>query len=287
MGGRGAESVSDDEGRSSFSSSDEEDVENGDMAGQMHSTILEEEHDDEQPEVQRRGSGVVDKDIPASVVPAVDAQDVDTQRAGFLCRECRKKTERDDQQNSGSAVGASIPRTPGFDPRNRRSTIILHERPSIDQLNLELQRTASRRPSNPSHQLLLAKTSSKESRRNSYFGTYAAAAGSRLDGVPAGAAPVEDEVTDEKSDKVLVATSSAATSGDSDDEKKAAQLLVEPENPDEVSIDMGSITHPSLTESTALVIPCHNADVEVLKAVLFAALVHFEPWQIFVVEHTS
>lgn len=48
---------------------------------------------------------------------------------------------------------------------------------------------------------------------------------------------------------------------------------------------MDTFTHPSLTCSTALIIPCHNADVEVLEAVLFAALVHFEPWQIFIVDN--
>ena len=74
---------------------------------------------------------------------------------------------------------------------------------------------------------------------------------------------------------------STNSSGEVVDEKKASVF----EKPADVRVDMGSITHPSLTESTALVIPCHNADVEVLKAVLFAALVHFEPWQIFIVDN--
>lgn len=45
--------------------------------------------------------------------------------------------------------------------------------------------------------------------------------------------------------------------------------------------------HPSLTETTALVIPCHNSDVATLQAVLFAALVHFEPWQIFIIDNSN
>lgn len=134
--------------------------------------------------------------------------------------------------------------------------------------------------------MLLARTASRESCCNSYFGTYAAAAGSRLDGVTSAVTappPPVDDFTDEKNEKPLVATQSTS-SGELEDEKKPTHLD-DPSQPDEVRVDMTSITHPSLTESTALVIPCHNADVEVLKAVLFAALVHFEPWQIFVVDN--
>ncbi|CDW97862.1 hypothetical protein [Sporisorium scitamineum] len=272
-GREGAESDSDDDSRSSMSS-DEMSVAAQDMQAQMHSTILEEEHDDvdeqdnDEQDTQRPESGIVDKDnlrpTQRLSMRKVSSRSVLTpsDRAGVNVE--RRPSEV--TNHPGSAGGLSVPRTPGFDP--------------------QLERTSSRRPSHPSHQMLLARTASRESCCNSYFGTYAAAAGSRLDGVTSAVTappPPVDDFTDEKNEKPLVATQSTS-SGELEDEKKPTHLD-DPSQPDEVRVDMTSITHPSLTESTALVIPCHNADVEVLKAVLFAALVHFEPWQIFVVDN--
>lgn len=142
-GREGAESDSDDDSRSSMSS-DEMSVAAQDMQAQMHSTILEEEHDDvdeqdnDEQDTQRPESGIVDKDnlrpTQRLSMRKVSSRSVLTpsDRAGVNVE--RRPSEV--TNHPGSAGGLSVPRTPGFDPRNRRSTIILHERPSIDKLNL-------------------------------------------------------------------------------------------------------------------------------------------------------
>jgi hypothetical protein len=45
------------------------------------------------------------------------------------------------------------------------------------------------------------------------------------------------------------------------------------------------IRHPSHTENTALIIPCHNSDPHSLRTVLRAALIHFDPKQIFIIDN--
>ena len=277
---------SDDESRNSISSDgSDESVAEGDLANQMHSTILEEEHDDDERdrEIQDQESGIIDREgvQGARRVSGLLKPPMRRMSTRYTAASGNTGERRGSEATNHSGGALAVPRTPGFDPRNRRSTIILHE-----PLNLnDLERQISRRPSDPSHQMVLARTASRESRRNSYFSIVAAAAGSRLGPPsPLAATHAADELTDEKNDKELVATQTNS-SGELD-EKKAAGEITEPNGHcDEVRVAMDSVTHPSLTESTALVIPCHNADVEVLKAVLFAALVHFEPWQIFIVDN--
>lgn len=306
------DSFSDDEDQESTHSvsSDEESVSAQDLATQMHSTILEEEHDEEgqdgDREMQTQASGDVDKATQRNSRRLSGMHKPDLKRGSthYTLASGHSGGERRGSGVTQNSGGLAVPQTPGFDPRTRRSTIILHEPLTIDSLNVDLARLDSRRPSDagrvsdvrrpsdasyqqmrrpsdPSHQQVLARTASRESRRNSYFGVFAAAIGAR----PGGDVPTSlgaDEISNEKDGKDVVATGSDS-SGELD-EKKGLDV-VDAEKPDDVRIAMDSITHPSLTESTALIIPCHNADVEVLKAVLFAALVHFEPWQIFVVDN--
>lgn len=260
-------------------SSDESSVANRDLATQMHSTIVEEEHDE---------NAEHDRKMKDQQTVAADAEgEKGSRRLSGMPKPAMRRMstrytatsghtgERRGSDGTNHSAGMTVPRTPVFDPRNRRSTIILHEPLN---LNLELERQISRRPSDPSHQMVLARTASMESRRNSYFSIVAAAAGSLL-GPPSPLAAYHtiEDVAGEMDEKDLVPTQTSS-SGELDDEKKAVQLADAAGKDDDVRIDLGSVTHPSLTESTALVIPCHNADVEVLKAVLFAALVHFEPW---------
>ncbi|KAJ9474530.1 hypothetical protein PHBOTO_005005 [Pseudozyma hubeiensis] len=276
-----------DESRHSSSSSDDESVASADMATQMHSTILEEEDDEEdgaEHETQDQESGILDIHSKRNSKRLSGLRPPARRRSTHHTLASSRSRERRGSGPTDHAGGLQVPRTPTFDPRNRRSTIILHEPLTIDSLNTDLARLESRRPSAASHQLVLAQTASRDSRRSSYFGIFAAAAGARPGEAtpdPATAATA-DEMAGEKSDKDLVAAASDST-GEFDEKKDAD--AIESEKPDDVRIAMDSITHPSLTESTALIIPCHNADVEVLKAVLFAALVHFEPWQIFIIDN--
>ena len=178
------ESLSD-SSRSSLSS-DDESVASQDMAAQMHSTILEEEHGDEEAaaveaQLQDQENDIVDKDNERAS-NRLSLRRMSTRSIAVTPSKTANGERRPSQwiNVSGSSGGLQVPRTPGSDPRNRRSTIILHEPLTVDKLNVELERVGSRRPSNPSHQMVLARTSI-ESRRSSYFGVYAAAAGSRLD----------------------------------------------------------------------------------------------------------
>ncbi|KAI3487765.1 hypothetical protein L1887_48246 [Cichorium endivia] len=265
---------SDADSRSSMSS--DESVDDAQLATQMHSTIIEEEHtESEEEQGQDNESGIIDRDGPAAVRRA----------SGLLKPPMRRMSTRFTANSGGSAAGPerrgsegttasglAVPRTPMFDPRNRRSTIILHEPLNVGGL---VDESDSRRPSAASvhHQIALARSVSRDSRRASYFSIVAAAAGSRL-GAPSPSPAHEAVVVGDMNEK----------QDDADDEKKEAQLS-DVKGDGEVRVAMDGVSHPSLTESTGLIIPCHNADVEVLKAVLFAALVHFEPWQIFIVDN--
>lgn len=289
--GRNSTDSGDNESRNSVDSDESDYVAPEDMAAEMHSTILEEEHDDESShfhgarEMQDQESGIVDRDAYQatkrwSTLTKPSVRRMSTRHTVASATTPGVEERRPSQATQNSNNVPPMPRTPGFDPRNRRSTIILHEPINLNEIGPELERQISRRPSNTSHQLTLAQTASRDSRRGSYFGVVAAAAGARL----GPASPVH--VADEKEGKDLMPTQSAS-SGEVEDEKKAVQaeaITTDPNN-SEVCIAMDNVTHPSLTCSTALIIPCHNADVEVLKAVLFAALVHFEPWQIFIIDN--
>lgn len=265
---------SDADSRSSMSS--DESVDDAQLATQMHSTIIEEEHtESEEEQGQDNESGIIDRDGHAAVRRA----------SGLLKPPMRRMSTRFTGNSGGSAVGPerrgsegttasglAVPRTPMFDPRNRRSTIILHEPLNVGGF---MDESESRRPSAASvhHQIALARSVSRDSRRASYFSIVAAAAGSRL-GAPSPSPAHEAVVVGDMNEK----------QDDADDEKKEAQLS-DVKGDGEVRVAMDGVSHPSLTESTGLIVPCHNADVEVLKAVLFAALVHFEPWQIFIVDN--
>lgn len=301
--GRDSMEISDDEEEESI---DDESVASADMANQMHSTILEEEHDEENSvdgEMQNRDKAVDTgtRRVSALIAPHMRRLSARHTPTSGLLAVPGERRESGATTNSGLLA---VPRTPAFDPRNRRSTIILHEPLTVDSIGTQLERVGShrpsadwyrrpstnsqrrpsdnsqRRPSANSHQIVLARTASKDSYRSSYFSNVAAAAGARPGvATPAPVAPAA-EIVEEKPDKDLLVTPPTV---ELDDEKAAAALDLE--KPTDVRIPMGSITHPSLTESTALMIPCHNADVEVLKAVLFAALVHFEPWQIIIIDN--
>ncbi|SNX83955.1 uncharacterized protein MEPE_02663 [Melanopsichium pennsylvanicum] len=284
-----SEEDSDAESRSSISSDGSEDsVAEEDRRNQMHSIILEEEHDHHEPdrEMQERETAEEEKGTRRlSGMSKAHLRRTSTRHTTASSNTSADGGRRGSEAISHTSGNVQAPRTPGFDPRNRRSTIILHEPLNID---LQLERQLPRRPSTPSHQMVLAQTASRESnRRNSYFSIVASAAGSRL--VPpsplAANHTIGDDWTEEKDDKILGPTESTSSAQVQDEKQAVGAHLAEESKPDEVRIAMGSVTHPSHTESTALIIPCHNADVEVLKAVLFAALVHFEPWQIFVVDN--
>ncbi|GAC98054.1 hypothetical protein PHSY_005642 [Pseudozyma hubeiensis SY62] len=278
------EVLSDDDEESSHSS-DEESVASADMATQMHSTILEEEHDEEdygEHETQDQESGIVDIYSKRNSKRLSGLRAPMRRRSTHHTLASSRSAERRGSDTTNFSAGLQVPRTPSFDPRNRRSTIILHEPLTIDSLHADLARLETRRPSAASHQLVLAQTASRDSRRSSYMSIFAAAAGARPGEAtpdPAVAANA-DELASEKSHNVAAQSDSTGEL----DEKKDVDAIASDKS-DDVRIAMDSITHPSLTESTALIIPCHNADVEVLKAVLFAALVHFEPWQIFVIDN--
>lgn len=279
--------LSDEEESKHSTSSDEESVADADMATQMHSTILEEEHDEDggaQPESQGQETSIVDRKSRRSSGGFPDLQQPPMHRASiYHAPASGRSDERRGSEAAHNSCALQVPRTPGFDPRNRRSTIILREPLIIDSVNVDLQALGERRPSTASHQLVLARTASRDSRRNSYFSMVAAAAGARPGGATLGAeAAAVSDLYIKKDGKDLIANHSDSSAGL--DEKKAVDVI-DSDKPDDVRIAMDSITHPSMTESIALVIPCHNSDVEVLKAVLFAALVHFDPWQIFVVDN--
>ncbi|KAJ1025154.1 hypothetical protein NDA16_002660 [Ustilago loliicola] len=293
--GRDSTDSRDNESRHSVSSDECDYVSPEDMAAQIHSTILEEEHDDANSqfeggrEMQDQESGIMDRDAYQatkrwSTLTKPSMRRMSTKHTVASAHTGGQEERRPSQATTNSNNAPPLPRTPGFDPRNRRSTIILHEPINFNDIGPELERQISRRPSNTSHQLVLARTASRDSRRGSYFGIVAAASGAHLG--PSSPTRAPADITDEKDGKDLIHTKSTS-SGEIEDEKKSMQAdatITEP-HPDEVRIAMDNVTHPSLTCSTALIIPCHNADVEVLKAVLFAALVHFEPWQIFIVDN--
>ncbi|KAJ1595783.1 hypothetical protein NDA14_003249 [Ustilago hordei] len=284
--------------RHSISNDDSNYVAPEDMAAQMYSTILEEEHGDSQSkfeggsEIQDQESGIVDREglatkrWSAMTKPSMRRLSTRVTIASANTGDAPGGERRPSEATSNSHNAPPVPRTPGFDPKNRRSTIILHEPINFKNIGPELEKQMSRRPSDPSHQMMLARTASRDSRRGSYFGIVAASAGARF-GATTPAQPT-DAIIDEKEGKDLLPTNSTS-SNEIEDEKKAIQSAapLESSQPDaaDIGIDMDTFTHPSLTCSTALIIPCHNADVEVLKAVLFAALVHFEPWQISIVDN--
>lgn len=54
-----------------------------------------------------------------------------------------------------------------------------------------------------------------------------------------------------------------------------------------INIEEATSEHPSRTEQTALVIPCHNSEWSVLENVLISAQVHFNPEHIFIVENSN
>ncbi|EST09326.1 hypothetical protein PSEUBRA_000919 [Kalmanozyma brasiliensis GHG001] len=301
------------EDEESESSSDDESVASEQVATQVHSTILEEEPEEQEEnevdsEMQNKDDGTKrnSKRLSGLHPPAMRRMStrVTTSSGGLLS----VPPERRGSAATSGSGNLAVPRTPAFDPRNRRSTIILHEPLNVDSIGAQLERVgrpsadwlrrpsadyrrpsvisqrrpsdnSQRRPSATSHQIMLARTASKESHKSSYFTSVAAAAGARPGTTTPGP---NQEVVDEKPDTtVVVAAPQSDSSGELDEKKDVSEL----EKPEDTRIAMGSITHPSFTESTALIIPCHNADVEVLKAVLFAALVHFEPWQIFIIDN--
>ncbi|KAJ1022349.1 hypothetical protein NDA13_005259 [Ustilago tritici] len=284
--------------RHSISNDDSNYVAPEDMAAQMYSTILEEEHGDSQSnfeggrEIQDQESGIMDREglatkrWSAMTKPSMRRLSTRVAIASANTGDAPGGERRPSEATSNSHNAPPVPRTPGFDPKNRRSTIILYEPINFNNIGPELEKQISRRPSDPSHQMMLARTASRDSRRGSYFGIFAASAGARL-GATTPAQPT-DAIIDEKDGKDLLPANSTS-SNEVEDEKKAIQSAAPLESPQpdaaDIGIDMDTFTHPSLTCSTALIIPCHNADVEVLKAVLFAALVHFEPWQIFIVDN--